>query len=85
MKKPYYLLLAIGLGCFAGQALAVSCEVEYNAKRVNRDRYWYGSVERPEFKSGTAKGTGSDIKACEKDAVASIEKDGWQVTSYKSR
>jgi hypothetical protein len=83
MQKPYSFLFAVGLLCFAGEALAVSCEVEYDAKRVNRDRHWYGSVERPEFKSGTATGSGDDIKACVQDAITRVERDGWVVTSHQ--
>ena len=83
MKKQYYYLLAVGLVCFTGEALAVSCEVDYNAKRVSRDRHWYGSVERPEFKSGTVKGSGDDLKACVQNAITHVERDGWVVTSHQ--
>ncbi|MBU0655623.1 MAG: hypothetical protein KJ914_10915 [Gammaproteobacteria bacterium] len=83
MKTFYYYVCAAVLLGVANQAMALGCEVEYKAKRVNQDRRWYGSVERPEFKTGTATGSGSDLKACEKNAVASVQRDGWKVTSYK--
>ncbi|MDD5393799.1 MAG: hypothetical protein PHE17_12340 [Thiothrix sp.] len=82
--KPYCYVAACLL-VLAGNALAVSCEVDYKAKRVNKDPRWYGVTERPEFKSGTAQGTGADAKACEKNALDKVQQNNWKVISYKIR
>ncbi len=83
MKRlKYFLGIAVLLGV-SSQAMAVSCEVQYQAKRVKPDSHWYGTVNLPEFKSGTAKGDGADLKACEKDALGSVQTGGWQIISHK--
>lgn len=81
-------IILVGLITFTmNTAYALECEVKYTAKRVQKDPNWFGSVEKPKFKSGTLSGTGKDKKRCTSNALKKIkrkvEKDGWKVTGHR--
>ena len=87
VRKIIGILLA-GIICFsANTAYALECEIKYTAKRVQKAPNWFGSVEKPKFKSGTVSGTGKDKKRCTNNTLKKIkrevEKDGWKVTGYR--
>lgn len=65
-------------------AATLTCQVEFRAKRTVEDSRWFGSVERPEFKSGVASGTGKNLPECEQNALQSVSKEGWQITYQKT-
>ena len=69
-----------GLMIFSSSAHALQCDVDFRAKRVKTVTSWYGKVEKPEFRSGTVSGVGGSKKACVKDALKHVEKNGWRLT-----
>jgi hypothetical protein len=85
MKK-----LSYGLGFFIllllqAKAYALTCEVDFRAKRDVREEHWFGNVERPEFRSGTVAGMGDNQRDCERDALAPIQEEGWVITFQRTR
>lgn len=87
VKKTIGILL-VGIMMFSANiAYALECEVKYTAKRVQQDSKWFGSVEKPKFKSGTYSGTGKDQAGCRRNALKKIkqkvEKNGWKVTGHR--
>lgn len=83
-KYLHYLLAGILL-ISSTAAYSLECEVDFRAKRVVKVTNWFGTVNKPEFKSGTASGIGSNKKSCTKDALSDIKKDGWKITFYRLR
>lgn len=84
MKKlSYSMLIPILLGMQVN-AYALSCEVEFRAKREVQETHWFGNVERPEFRSGTVAGIGENPRDCERDALAPIIEEGWQITFQRT-
>ncbi len=85
MKKMKMIasLILLGTVLLQSNAYALGCEVDFRAKRMVEDTRWFGTVKRPEFKSGTASGQGADLRACTRDALADIKAEGWNIT-YQS-
>ena len=85
MKKLIYSsLIPIFFGLHAN-AYALTCEVDFRAKREVKETHWFGNVERPEFRSGTVSGVGDNPRDCERDALAPITEEGWQITFQRTR
>ncbi len=85
MKKMICSGLAIFLLLMQqGMAYAETCQVAFRAKRTVKENRWFGSVSRPEFKSGVVSGEGASLKACEQDALAQIRKEGWIITYQRT-
>ena len=86
VKKTIGILLAVLMMFAVNTAQALECDVKYTAKLVQNDSSWFGSVEKPRFKSGTRSGTGKDEKRCTTNALKKIkrevEKGGWKVTGH---
>lgn len=76
-------LLALLLLLVAQPTQAISCQVEFRAKRTVEDSRWFGSVQRPEFKTGIVSGEGETVADCEQSALASITQQGWEITYQK--
>ncbi len=86
-KKAVALSLAGWLLLALPNAHALECELKYTAKRVQKDSNWFGSVEKPKFKSGQYSGTGKNKARCTQNALqkikAEIETEGWEITGYR--
>lgn len=80
----YGALIPILLGMQVN-AYALSCEVEFRAKREVKETHWFGEVERPEFRSGTVAGEGRNQRDCERDALSQIQEEGWKITFQRTR
>lgn len=85
MKKLIYMVLIPILIGWQVNAYALSCEVDFRAKREVNETHWYGKVERPEFRSGTVSGQGENKRDCERDALSEIKAEGWQITFQRTR
>ncbi|TXH71176.1 MAG: hypothetical protein E6Q83_02945 [Thiothrix sp.] len=85
MKKLSYILLIPILVSLQANAYALSCEVDFRAKREVQESHWFGNVERPEFRSGTVAGMGDNPRDCERDALAPLIEEGWQITFQRTR
>lgn len=85
MKKLIYSLLISSLVCLQSKAYALSCEVDFRAKREVKENHWFGNIERPEFRSGTVSGQGENQRDCERDALTEIKTEGWQITFQRTR
>jgi len=81
MKKIAYLLtLALLWVAPLAAAQAITCQMEFRAKRTVEESRWFGTVPRPEFKSGIVSGEGVNLKTCQYDALATIRREGWEIT-----
>ena len=78
IKKIVWILT--GLIIATPSAYALECDVDFRAKRVKMVSTWYGKVEKPEFKSGTLSGSGTNKRRCTQDALKGVEKNGWKLT-----
>ena len=85
MKKLIYAALISILITGQTNAYALSCEVDFRAKREVNETHWYGKVQRPEFRSGTVSGQGTNQRDCERDALSEIKAEGWQITFQRTR
>lgn len=85
MKILSYSLLIPLLCSVQANAYALSCEVDFRAKREVQETHWFGNIERPEFRSGTVAGVGENPRDCERDALAPIMAEGWQITFQRTR
>ena len=85
MKKLIYVALISILIAGQANASALSCEVDFRAKRDVNETHWYGKIERPEFRSGTVSGQGANKRDCERDALSEIKAEGWQITFQRTR
>ncbi|HPY41915.1 MAG TPA: hypothetical protein PLM98_15430 [Thiolinea sp.] len=85
MKKLMVSSLLVSLLSLQMNAYALTCEVEFRAKRDVKETHWFGNVERPEFRSGTVAGQGENQRDCERDALSEIQAEGWQVTFQRTR
>lgn len=83
-KQKSHLLLLIVL-MIHSSAWAVSCEVEFRAKREVNESHWFGKVERPEFRSGIVSGEGENQRDCERDALSEIKEEGWEITYQRTQ
>ena len=80
MNKKIGILLAAGLCLLHSEAFAMRCDVDFRAKRMVEETRWFGTVQRPEFKSGTVSGEGNTERACMNDALSGILDEGWEIT-----
>lgn len=85
MMKTHYIMLAISLFSWTGYAQAASCHIEYEAKKVMPKHFWYGTVEKWEYRSGVVTGEGNTEKACEQDALLDMKKEGWEIISHRPK
>lgn len=85
MKTLSYSLLIPLVFSVQADAYALSCEVDFRAKRDVQETHWFGHIERPEFRSGTVAGIGENPRDCERDALAPIIAEGWQITFQRTR
>ncbi|HMT93211.1 hypothetical protein [uncultured Thiothrix sp.] len=85
MKTLSYSLLIPLVFSMQANAYALSCEVDFRAKRDVQETHWFGNIERPEFRSGTVAGMGENSRDCERDALAPIIAEGWQITFQRTR
>lgn len=85
MNKMVYGLIILGSFFIHGAVQAMSCEVDFRAKREVKESRWFGSVVRPEFRTGTVAGEGGDKKACAQDALSKIQAEGWKITYQRVR
>ena len=83
MDAKKFSWIFVGLMIFSSGVHALECDVDFRAKRVKTTTSWYGKVEKPEFKSGRVSGVGGSRKACARDALKNIERDGWRLTYQK--
>ncbi|MEZ5535489.1 MAG: hypothetical protein R3F02_07660 [Thiolinea sp.] len=80
--KGYGAIMVL-LMLFSPAIQALECEVEYRAKKVTTVQTWYGTVEKPKYKSGTLSGQGANRARCERNALAPIRRDNWKITYSK--
>lgn len=85
MKKLIFSGLILSLVGLQTNAYALTCEVDFRAKRNVKETHWFGEVDRPEFRSGTVTGMGENQRDCERDALAPITEEGWQITFQRTR
>lgn len=79
MKIRYWAVASVLLGLSVG-AQALECEVKYKAKRIVSETVLFQKVRNPEYKSGTAQGSGSTKASCERDALSSLKRANWEIT-----
>ena len=72
--------LFIGVLFISSNGYALECDVDFRAKRIIKVSNWFGTVYKPEFKSGTSSGIGNNKKSCVRDALNDVKKDGWKIT-----
>lgn len=64
---------------------ALECEVDYIAKKSEKNQRWFGIVKEGEVKSGMEEGKGDTKSQCRDDALSKLTKDGWRIVSEKVR
>ena len=85
MKTKTLVLSCISLLLLTTNVYASQCDVDFKAKRVVKVSNWFGTVEKPQFKSGTVSGVGATKKSCVKDSLSDLKKKKWKITYHKLR
>ena len=85
MITPFAFLFIDEAQTQVQQAQELECEVNYIARKAEKDRRWFGTVKEARIKSGMEEGKGKNKSECRDNALFKLTSNGWQITSEKVR